>query len=293
MTPTTGTDGHPEVAELSALAEGILPPERSAGVRGHIAACSLCADVHASLDEIRGLLGTLPGPSRMPADIAGRIDAALAAEALLASSGADVSRETRTTEPLPVSRLPVSRETAPTATARPSGRGAASSGPGRPTVLSRRRWGKGLLVTASLAAVIGLGSFLAQSGWTTGDSADTTQSSAASEKVPRTDTDTLGMQVHELLTAAMARRSESKPSAQSPMADMDSAVPSCVLRAVDRREPPIAVHRGRYEGLDSYLVVLPHTGDSALVDAYVVDASCTGVRPYATGTLLREETYPR
>lgn len=294
MTPTTGTDGHPEVAEISALAEGILPPERLAGVRGHIAACALCADVRASLDEIRGLLGTLPGPSRMPADIAGRIDAALAAEALLASSGAAVSRvsrvsrETRAPEP-----LPVSRETAQTEAGRPSGRGAAGSGPGRPAARSRRRWGKGLLVAASLAAVVGLGSFLAQSGWTTGDSADTTRSSVASEKAPQADADTLGSQVHELLTAAMARRSESKPSGQSPMAGMDNAVPSCVLKAVDRREPPIAVHRGRYEGLDSYLLVLPHTGDSSLVDAYVVDASCTGVRPSATGTLLREETYPR
>ncbi|NUP39526.1 MAG: hypothetical protein HOY76_21565, partial [Streptomyces sp.] len=77
MTSSTDTDEHPEVTEISALAEGLLPPDRTADVRGHLAACELCADVQASLDEIRSLLGTLPGPVQMPADIAGRIDAAL------------------------------------------------------------------------------------------------------------------------------------------------------------------------------------------------------------------------
>ena len=83
MTSTTDTAGHPDVAEISDLTEGLLPPSRTADVRRHLDGCALCADVYASLEEIRGLLGTLPGPPRMPADIAGRIDAALAAEALL------------------------------------------------------------------------------------------------------------------------------------------------------------------------------------------------------------------
>lgn len=83
MTDANGDAGHPDVAEISDLAEGLLGPARSGEVRSHLDACALCADVRSSLDEIRGLLGTLPGPSRMPADVAGRIDAALAAEALL------------------------------------------------------------------------------------------------------------------------------------------------------------------------------------------------------------------
>ncbi|MDX2819087.1 hypothetical protein PV410_42295 [Streptomyces sp. PA03-5A] len=287
MTSTTGTDEHPEVAEISALTEGILPPERSADVRGHIDGCALCADVHASLDEIRGLLGTLPGPPRMPADIAGRIDAALAAEALLAAGGADVSRETETTEP---SR--VSRETSAPADGRPTGRGTGPSGPGRPGTRSRRRWGKGILITASVAAVLGLGTVLAQSGWNAGGSSDS-QSSSASDAGAKADADMLGVQVHDLLTDRTSKGPESKPQGQSPMVGMDSAAPSCVLGAVDRREAPIAFQRGRYEGMDSYLVVMPHEGDPALVDAYVVDASCATAQPPDTGTLLREETYPR
>ncbi|MEU4091119.1 hypothetical protein [Streptomyces sp. NPDC026673] len=287
MTSTTGTDEHPEVAEISALSEGILPPERSADVRGHLDGCALCADVRASLDEIRGLLGTLPGPPRMPADITGRIDAALAAEVLLASNGPDVSRETQTAEP---SR--VSRETSIPADRGPAGRGSAPTGPGRPGTRTRRRWGKGILITASVAAVIGFGTFAAQSAWNTGDiTAD--RSSSASDAGAKTESDTLGAQVHDLLTAEARQRVEDKPTGQSPLAGVDSVAPSCVLRAVDRHDTPLAIRRGRYEGVDSYLVVLSHSGDPSLVDAYVVDASCATASSSEAGTLLREETYPR
>ncbi|MGW8377771.1 zf-HC2 domain-containing protein [Streptomyces sp. ODS28] len=87
------TDEHPEVAEISALAEGLLSPERSSDVRAHLADCALCADVRTSLDEIRDVLGTLPGPPAMPAELAGRIDAALAAEALLDSTAPEDGAE--------------------------------------------------------------------------------------------------------------------------------------------------------------------------------------------------------
>lgn len=95
MTPTPSTpsasspDEHPEVAEISALNEGILPVERQEELRSHLASCELCADVRASLDEIREVLGTLPGPAAMPEDVANRIDAALAAEALLDATAPD------------------------------------------------------------------------------------------------------------------------------------------------------------------------------------------------------------
>jgi hypothetical protein len=99
MTPTPfasgdpNTDGHPDIADISALAEGLLSPERSADVRAHVSGCTLCGDVETSLQEIQGALGTLPGPTRMPADVAGRIDAALAAEALLDASSPSSSTE--------------------------------------------------------------------------------------------------------------------------------------------------------------------------------------------------------
>ncbi|MEE1930011.1 hypothetical protein V1J52_17770 [Streptomyces sp. TRM 70351] len=80
---TSGAESHPEVTEISALTEGLLPPARSTQVRTHLDGCPLCADVRTSLMEIRSVLGTLPGASRMPDDVAERIDAALSAEVLL------------------------------------------------------------------------------------------------------------------------------------------------------------------------------------------------------------------
>ena len=70
MTSTTDTAGHPDVEEISDLTEGLLPDTRTAEVRQHLDGCELCADVHASLTEIRGLLGALPEPPRMPEDVA-------------------------------------------------------------------------------------------------------------------------------------------------------------------------------------------------------------------------------
>ncbi|OON79265.1 anti-sigma factor family protein [Streptomyces tsukubensis] len=91
MTSATDTAGHPEVSEISDLSEGLLPPDRTADVRGHLTGCDLCTDVYASLEEIRELLGTLPGPHSMPADVAERIDAALTAEVRLDTDGAAFS----------------------------------------------------------------------------------------------------------------------------------------------------------------------------------------------------------
>jgi hypothetical protein len=81
VTSTADTHQHPDVSEISDLTEGLLSPSRGADVRHHVDSCVLCSDVHTSLEEIRTLLGTLPGPQQMPDDIVGRIDAALAAEA--------------------------------------------------------------------------------------------------------------------------------------------------------------------------------------------------------------------
>lgn len=147
MSPTTGTTGtirHPDVAEISDLTEGLLSPARTAAVRSHLGDCVLCADVLASLEEIRSLLGTLPGPSRMPSDVAGRIDAALAAEALLDST----SQRARPTPGPAVAP----RQTPPSAPARPAGHPTGPTGPGRRrarrriAVLARPR-GRGRLRT--------------------------------------------------------------------------------------------------------------------------------------------------
>lgn len=286
---TTDTDGHPEVAEISALTEGALPPERSADVRGHLGHCVLCADVRASLDEIRGLLGTLPGPPQMPADIAGRIDAALAAEALLDAAPAPsaVSRETATT--------PVSRETSPAAD-RPSGHPSAAGGPGRPRG-RRRRWTRvtrGLLVTASVAAVLGLGGLLSHS--LTAGSGSSSDSGAADSSAAKSDP-ALESLVHQLLATAGATQhiqgeGQGVQNGGPSMKAMES-LPSCVAKGIGRTGTPLAFDHGTYEGTDSYLVLLPNPENETRVDAYVVDASCVTAGTSQPGTVLSKDTYAR
>lgn len=76
--------GHPSVETLSEYAEDLLYPEPAAEVRAHLHDCTACTDTRDALREIRALLGRDPAP-RLPSEVAGRIDAALAAESLLAA----------------------------------------------------------------------------------------------------------------------------------------------------------------------------------------------------------------
>lgn len=300
MTSTTGMDAHPEVSEISDLAEGLLPPGRSADVRGHLDGCALCSDVRTSLDEIRNLLGTLPGPPRMPADIAGRIDAALAAEALLDSTApAAVPRGT--------AAAPFPPAPAPAAADRPSGHAPAPAGPGRGRARPRRRWARTLLVTASTAAVLGLGGVLLHSLDTGSTAHDTAQQDAATHGVAQqpggsaeakrnsSDADALQSRVQDLLGTqpSIAAGTSESPAlgsdtpALTPLRTQSVPLPPCVRSGIHRSEQPLASAHEPYEGTDAYLVVLPHTGDPAHVDLYVVDASCTT----GPGRVLREGTY--
>ncbi|MFE6777076.1 hypothetical protein [Streptomyces sp. NPDC057702] len=330
MTSTTDTDEHPEVAEISALSEGVLPPDRVRPVREHLAVCSLCADVQVSLEEIRGALGTLPGPARMPADIAGRIDAALAAEALLdatagrrddseadsvaaatleaetlrpaASATADesdaVSRET-TPEP-----LAVSRETSTSGPSRPPGRARSATGPGRqsssPRLRSGRHWRKALLGTACAAAVLGVGTFLVQNGpddgpaspqrTAEGETRATTLTAASLEGTART-----------LLAATEKTRRGPQPSqdvgtntsSNAPLGTTEPSVPACVRQGTQRLETPLAARKDVFGDKPAYLLLLPHPGDDSRVDAFVVDATCVRESPSPPGAVLLQRSLTR
>ncbi|WP_052866239.1 anti-sigma factor family protein [Streptomyces niger] len=330
MTSTTDTGGHPEVAEISALADGLLSPGRAVELRSHLDDCPLCEDVHSSLEEIRDLLGTLPGPGRMPDDVVGRIDAALAAEALLdatapagepalvpaaagdsswivaqQSTGPEdigVSRETPETK-----RGDVSRETAPsrarTSSAdRPAGYPRSATGPGRKTPGTRttraHRWPKVLLGTAAAAAVLGIGGILLQNG-----SAKPTHEHDPGVNATETNTGnpalssaTLGSHVRDLLD--QPRRSKApdvgtQSSPQTPLRGADDTIPSCVKKGLGRPEKPLAATRDTYRGKTAYLVVLPHPSDVSRVSAYVVSASCVSASPPAPGKILLSGVYPR
>jgi hypothetical protein len=328
MTSTTDdTAGHPDVDELSDLTEGLLPPSRAADIRRHLNGCALCADVHASLSEIRELLGTLPGPSHMPDDVATRIDAALAAEALLearddlspSGEGVDVSRETSV--PAGASVSSVSRETSstqsalstPAPSARPAGHGRAATGPGRTNRASRRRRTV-VLSGVVTAAALGLGGLLTQV------LDDGGEKDVASATAPHTDAahtyseGSLRDQVTTLLgtekngTASTSAKpwkadpgtgssAESAGTGMQPNTTLRGTtvdIPMCIERAVDGHQAVLAADKGVYKGTRVYLVVTPDATDSSRVAAYLVDASCTTrSASVGTGKVLLTRTYAR
>ncbi|QES49156.1 hypothetical protein DEJ50_16415 [Streptomyces venezuelae] len=311
MSPTTGAPGtirHPDVSEISDLAEGLLSPTRSAQVRRHLDDCALCADVRASLEEIRGLLGTLPGPARMPADIAGRIDAALAAEALLDRTAPPATRPQP--EPGPPAPRRVSRETSTSPTA-PAGRPGGATGPGRSR--ARRRMAALGALAAAAACVFGIyltGGF--PSGETSHDAATKQAPSAAADQSQQAagsfTAEGLQNSVRLLLTGEAAGKTRAEngektpygldgtspePGLVAPEGRSAQAVPQCVQAATGRTEAPLASERGTFQGTEVYLLVLPHPGDPARVDAVVVDTACENNPATATGKPLLTETYPR
>ncbi|MER6220379.1 zf-HC2 domain-containing protein [Streptomyces sp900105755] len=301
MTSTTDTAGHPDVAEISDLTEGLLPPARTEEVREHLDGCDLCTDVHASLEEIRGLLGALPDPPQMPADVADRIDAALAAETLL-DAAAPVTHVSRETSPRETS----ARETSP-AGDRPAGRPNGSSGPGRRNRgrdRGRRRRAI-VLGTVLTAAVLGAGSFFLQSlggdGTTTAQGKPTSSAGTFSKS-------TLQSQVQDLLgTRTNTQRGSQKPfgiesqpsgagSTETPYTTRiqpSVPVPTCVRSGISQNGDVIGAKQGTYEGKDAFLVVLPDASDASRVTAFIVDATCDGKASASPGKVLLTESLTR
>ncbi|MCX5438414.1 zf-HC2 domain-containing protein [Streptomyces sp. NBC_01280] len=311
MTSTTDTAEHPEIDEISDLTEGLLSPSRTEEVREHLNGCELCADVHASLEEIRGTLGTLPGPVHMPADIAGRIDAALAAEALLdtkAPAEAEDKDEAEAQSASPVSRETTSADSPTTPADRPSGHPRAATGPGRGGRARTRRRRGAALGAVFTAAAIGLGVLLLQNGGGTPTGAPESGTPRQASSALSFSENKLESQVQNLLTeesSAPSDSSTSKPSVDiqqsgpktprenSPMRGKTVVVPDCIQRGTGRQTPALAIERGDYKGTTAYLVVLPHASDPAQVSAYVIDATCVKQPSSAPGKLLLTHSYTR
>ncbi|GHI06432.1 hypothetical protein AQI88_18985 [Streptomyces cellostaticus] len=309
MTSTTDTAGHPDVAEISDLTEGLLPPDRTAEVRRHLAGCELCTDVHASLEEIRGLLGTVPGPPRMPADVAGRIDAAIAAEALLSATepkATDTSVLVSGPEE-PDSQVAggrVSRETSPSAD-RPVGRPHGATGPGRKGRDRGRRRRTVVLGAVLTAAVLGAGSLVLQSLGSGGP--DTTAQGRPTPSVGAFSGDSVQNQVKDLLSTKKGTEQPHRPrsgvdseqntpgstASANTLIQTQPSVPDCVRKAIARSGDVLGAKTGTYAGKSAYLVVLPDSDDSTRVTAYVVDAACVGRQPASPGKVLIKESLAR
>ncbi|MFD0254314.1 anti-sigma factor family protein [Streptomyces sp. NPDC127113] len=303
MSSTTDRAGHPDVAEISDLAEGLLPTTRTTDIRRHLEGCDLCADVYASLEEIQGLLGALPEPERMPDDVAERINAALATEATLdATPGENTSSD---------DSARVSRETSapPSATAaadRPAGHARPSStGPGRK---DRRRGGRrriAVLGAVAAAAAIGLGSVVVSS-LTGGSPSDDTAHGQQSAPADTLSESKLQDKVTGLLAGGQANESgprtprtfgtESENGNETGAENhvfKQPTIPECVEKGIGRDDAVIATEKGVYQGKDVLLVVLPDVSNDSRVTAYIVDSSCVRDPAVSKAEILLKHSYAR
>ncbi|WP_055693136.1 anti-sigma factor family protein [Streptomyces prasinopilosus] len=312
MTSTTDMTEHPDVEEISDLTEGLLPPARETTVRRHLDECALCADVRASLEEIRGALDTVPGPPRMPAEVASRIDAALAAEALLHATAPEPGdpAESVGAEPAGASRaLPegdrvhVSRETSVPREASAAGRRAgrprpSTTGPGRKGRLRHGRRGVAVLGTAFTIAALGLGTVLLSSqNEDAGNGRRTTATDTFSEERLEKQVSDLLAQNRMMVGSSHSAQPFGKESASGTTVGprvLRATVPECVREGIGRDDAALATEEGTYEGREAVLVVLPDTSDDTKVTAYVVDASCvTDPASASAAKVLLEHAYTR
>ena len=286
MTSKTDMGGHPDVAEISDLTEGLLEPSRTADIRQHLDECELCADVHSSLEEIRGLLGSVPGPAHMPSDVAERIAAALGAVALPdATPPADVE----------VPREPSTADR-PAGHARPS-----TTGPGRKQRTERKRGGRrriAVLGTVFTVAALGLGSVLLSS-------LDDGNPSASKAHGHSTAADTfsegkLQTQVAGLLKGQSSDSGSHAPhslgvegGSNQPKVFKQPTVPGCVQKGMGRTDPALATQQVIYKGTDALLVVMPDSSSGTRVTAYIVDATCVTHPSDAKAKVLLKHSYNR
>ncbi|MFB8756474.1 anti-sigma factor family protein [Streptomyces nigra] len=302
MTSTTGKAGHPDVTEISDLTEGLLSPSRAADIQRHLEDCELCADVHDSLEEIRGLLGSVPVPSRMPDDVAERIDAALAAESSARSTAPGDSTSPAVNEDDRTSTgSHVSRETSPAAD-RPAGRARPSTtGPGRKG--KKRTGNRRVVLGAAFTAVgLGLGSVLlvfAMNGGGSSPTAEGNQTASDTFSAAKLESKVADLLDKNALAAPSSRgpnRSmgvEGGVDPQRPKILREVNVPDCVRKGIGRDENALAAEEGVFQGKDALLVVLPDASDVTRVTAYLMDASCVQHPTESAAKILLTESYAR
>ncbi|MFI8457974.1 hypothetical protein [Kitasatospora sp. NPDC085464] len=251
--------GHPPVDELADLAEGLIDsPAAVEALHRHLADCAECRETVDALAEVQELLGTVETPP-MPADVAARLDAALAraaaeagdeatdvpgaADAPDAAPGARHAAVAGPQEPSPGRRpgTPAPPARAASGRSAPSSRPAAPTGPGRPR--PRRRFALLLGAAAALAAV-GIGGAVLlhpddRAGGTAvsaGAPADTTAAAAQNGRTPHAASagtvyraDVLATQIQQLLA-----RSGNAATAPGPQ-PTGQAEPQSVLPAEGAR----------------------------------------------------------
>ncbi|MET8545895.1 hypothetical protein ABZW03_35465 [Kitasatospora sp. NPDC004799] len=308
------SDDHPPVERLADLAEGLIDsPDAAGALHRHLDGCAECRETVDALAEVRALLGDVEAPP-MPADVAARLDAALAEAAADAAGGDHDSpaADRRTDRPVPAATAPVAPSSPPSppppppTPARPgdgrAGRSGAATGPGR-TRPRRRRFALLLGAAAALAA-LGLGGTLLlhpddRSGTVTASvgGAPAATADGGSARAPHTAgtdyrEDTLAAQVQQLLARAQDAPGlrATGPAASGPSGgagsggsllpadgarpEPDSPSPTGPGCPAPAPGTPLATDRGSYRGAPVDVLVYPLPDRPGSVDVYLRSPDC-------------------
>ncbi|MFD8708022.1 anti-sigma factor family protein [Kitasatospora sp. NPDC059648] len=280
-------DAHPSVEELADLAEGLVEPDRAAALHRHVDGCAECRETADALAEVQALLGAA-APEPMPADVAARLDTALAETARTDQHGtaAGAAERPRRAPATPVRAVPPS--------AAPPSRPGSSSGPGRSR--PRRRRFAVLLGAAAALAAFGLGGALLldhseNSGTSAASAASAASAGAPEDRSARTPhlagpgtvyrEDQLATQVQQLLARSGAEpglratgpaRSDAAP-AEGARPEFSGPASPAACRA-PAPGTPLATDRGSYQGSPVEVLVYPAADRPGLVDVYLRAPDC-------------------
>jgi hypothetical protein len=112
---------HVDEQTLAAFREDLLPARKAARITAHLATCQRCAEVDAQLAAVTTILARTPAPP-MPASLAARLDAALAAE-IARSAEASPSTAASPAGAVPPAGVPTPGTASPAGAAVPAGTG--------------------------------------------------------------------------------------------------------------------------------------------------------------------------
>lgn len=293
--------GHFDAETLAAFREDLLPARKAARIGAHLSSCPRCAEIDAQLASVTTILARSPVPP-MPAAVAARLDAALAAEAA-ARAAADLRRDDTAREPAAVPATAATPGPVPDSGPVPSGRRAHGA------QRSRRRWARpsplALRLVAATAAValIGGGGYaitrLASGAGSAGSAAGSAAAPAAHPTLPGRGPESIsgpalasGLRVISSGTnyrpgtlqaqvSAVLRRYRSAGTAGQPGTPTSAAasqafprLPVCV-RQVSGGRTPLLVDVARYEGRTAAVIAVPVAG-SRMVRVWLVGTGCAG-----------------
>ena len=286
--PGWESSAHPGFERLAELEEGLLDPADAARVSDHAAGCTECRAQQAELERTRSLLGALPVEG-MPADVAARLDRALA--------GADSPRST-TVVPLQASR----RRWTSRPLAAGLGAAAATVAVVVALVVTNNSGGQSTGGAAEHATAAGAGSAAnsvldgltttaSGTNYTAGNLATTvpqlvgTPAATMSRAAPggsSGDASTRTSTPRPL--AAAGTSAPTIPAALRRLHDSPAALQNCVLgvEAGGRVQRPLAIDFARYQGAPAVLVVLPGLS-AGFVDAWFVGPACSKADAHLLG----------